>query len=212
MAALLAALVLAVSGGIDSSWDTVAGVSFHPFTTNDENVACVPWSDPSGITTRNCDPVNVVFPDQTLDVVAARLRAAGWTDGSGSDQRLHFGSAMNWPRQDLQLVWVQDATDRFHVRLWQVGPAVVGAVHHDLGATTHVQDLPWDTSEAFLAQPLCSTWCEHVAMPHQLEIQGGPTWRGLPNDAVATVIPLQPPPPPAVPAHRHRHRQPTPSP
>jgi hypothetical protein len=53
-------------------------------------------------------------------------------------------------------------------------------------------------SEAFLAAPLCSSWCEHVPLPHQQAIQGGPLWRGLANDGVATVIPLAPPPPPPV--------------
>jgi hypothetical protein len=202
-AVVVAALLLAVPAAaspIDSNWDTVAGVSFHPFTTDEVNADCVAWSDPSGITTRNCDPVNIVFPNQTLAQVQYRLRVVGWTVVvDGAVQRLHFGAAMNWAPTDLQMEQAQTATDRYHTRLWQVGPDVVGNVHHDAGSP-HYLDLPWDTSESYLAGLLCSSWCQHVPLPHQQAIQNGPTWRGLANDGVATVIPLNPPPPPAAPA------------
>lgn len=209
-AALVAALVFAAAGAaspIDAGWDTVAGVSFHPFTTDEANQSCVAWSDPSGITTRNCDPVNVVFPGQTLAQVQYRLQLVGWSVVDAAVQRLHFGDAMNWPAPGLQMAQAQNATDRYHVRLWQVGPDVVGNVHHDAGSP-HVVDQAWDTSEAYLAGELCSTWCEHARLPHQQAIQGGPTWRGLANDGVATVIPVGPPPPAPAPAvRRRRHRR-----
>jgi hypothetical protein len=217
LAALAAALAFAAGAGatpIDASWDTVAGVSFHPFTTDENNPDCVPWSDPSGITTRNCDPVNIVFPDQTLAQVQYRLQLAGWVVVDGAVQRLHFGDAMNWPPPDLQMAMVQNATDRYHTRLWQVGPDVIGNVHHDAG-NPHFLDLPWEASEAYLAAQLCSSWCRRVPLPHQQAIQGGPTWRGLANDGIATVIPAAPPPvtttaPPApapIPAKHHKHKK-----
>ncbi|MES1248333.1 MAG: hypothetical protein ABUS54_11755 [Actinomycetota bacterium] len=217
-AVVVAALVLAAPAAaspIDSSWDTVAGVSFHPFTTEENNLDCVPWVDPSGVTTRNCDPVNVVFPDQTIAQVQYRLQVAGWVAVEGAGQRLHFGDAMNWPNNDLQMAENQTDTDRYHVRLWQVGPDVIGAVHHDAGSPHHL-DLPWETSEAHLAGELCSTWCQHVALPHQQAIQNGATWRGFANDGVATVIPLNPPPPPPAtttpaptpaPVHHRKHKK-----
>jgi hypothetical protein len=53
-----------------------------------------------------------------------------------------------------------------------------------------------------------------VQLPHQQAIQNGPTWRGLANDGVATVIPLNPPPPAAPapaptpkPAHHTKHKK-----
>jgi hypothetical protein len=206
LAAAVAASAAAARADVAEDWDTFAGVSFYPFTVNDENPACIPWVDPSGLTTRNCDPVNVLFPNQTIDVVQQRLAAAGWTVGLGSHQRLHYLDATTWPYDQLQMVYVQDDANRYHVRLWQVGSLVIGAVHHDFGLSTHVVDVPWDVSEAFLATALCSSWCQHVTLPHQQAIQGGPLWRGLANDGVATVVPLTPPPPPPVLLPKKRHK------
>lgn len=181
---------------------------FHPFTTSDDNLACPQWRDPSsGMTTRNCDPVNLVFPGQSLAGVRARLATVGWTDGAGSVQRLRIGTL--WVPVPLQLAFSEDAAHRFHVRLWQVGDTVVGNVHHEYGSEQHTLDLPWEASEQFVANQLCSTWCELLPVPDQLELQQGFGWRGLANDGRATVIPIVAPAEPQPMPRRHRFRPPT---
>ena len=114
----------------------------------------------------------------------------------------------------MQLGWPDgpDPTQRYHVRLWQVAPNLtVGNVHHEHG-TPHQIDMAWDQAEAFLATPLCSTWCRQLALPAQAALQNGTsTWRGWPNDAIATVIPASPPAvpafqPPLKPKAKKRHR------
>jgi hypothetical protein len=208
LCALTLAAVATADGGTPR--DSYLGVSFHPFTTDGGNGACIPWSDPTGAVTRNCDPVNVLFPDQTLAQVEQRLAEHGWVPGSGSTQQLLFGGGSVGVPEDAQMIFPQDAADRFHVRLWQLPGFVAGAVHHDLGVTNHVVDIPWDVSEAFLATPICATWCEHIALPDQSAIEGGTgLWRGLPNDATATILPIAAPPPsPSVaPQHPVKHKK-----
>jgi hypothetical protein len=210
------ALTLAPAAG--AATDSYDGVAFAPFTLDAANGDCVPWDEPGVGPTRNCDPINVLFPGQSLAQVVTRLHAAGWTDANGSVQFLHFADAALFPVQaQLQVLDGPDPTQRYHVRLWQAADGLtLGNVHHEHGSP-HRIDTAWDTAEAFLAAGLCSTWCGHVPLPAQAAIEGpGGLWRGWPNDAVATVVPLAPPVPAAPapprpaagPAHRHRrHRR-----
>ncbi len=89
---LLGLLVLALIGATAALAvsDTYQGVSFHPFTMDPDNNTCVDWPAES---TKNCDPVNLVFPEATWQQVSAALVAKGWTSGSGSTQWLHFNDA-----------------------------------------------------------------------------------------------------------------------
>lgn len=168
------------------------GPPFAPFTIAPGNMDCVQVDDPVIGWTGDCDPVNVLFPRQTLASVVNRLEAAGWSAATGSTQWLYFGSADLVPVQ-AQLGLPDDGADptmRYHVRLWQVAPGlVVGAVHHEHG-TPHRIDLDWDAAERFLAVPLCSPRCGHVVLPAQASLANGSgRWRGWANDAIATVIP-----------------------
>jgi hypothetical protein len=211
----LAALVAAAIGGstLPARADTPSPDAFGPFTADPGNAACVAGTDPVAGATRFCDPINIIFPGQSLDAVLARLHAAGWSDGSGTTQWLRLDGATFVP-VSWQLGWQDgpDPTQRYHVRLWQVAPNLtVGNVHHEHG-TPHQIDMAWDQAEAFLAAPLCGWWCRHLPLEAQAALQGGSsTWRGWGNDAAATVIPAQPPAaapfrPPLKPKHK-RHRK-----
>lgn len=206
-----AAATLALTGPARAlTTDSYDGVAFYPFTVDPGNDACVPWTEPGVGATRNCDPINVVFPNQSLASVVARLHAAGWADAGGTVQWLHFAFsnlvAVEW---QLGLPDGPDPTQRYHVRLWQAAPNLtIGNVHHEHG-TPHQIDMPWDAAEAFLARPLCALWCEQVQLPEQSAIEDDTgTWRGWANDAIATVVVSAPPPvvPLVTPAH-HRKRK-----
>lgn len=217
IAALLAAAAI---GAVQSARaDAPPSTAFGAFTVDPGNGDCVAATEPGIGATRLCDPINIIFPNQSLGSVVARLQAAGWSNGSGSVQWLHFATN-TLVQVEWQLGWQDgpDPTQRYHVRLWQVAPNLtVGNVHHEHG-TPHQIDMPWDQAETFLAAPLCSWWCQHLPLPDQAAMQGDSMlWRGWLNDAVATVIPAQPPAtPPAQPQvepkpkpkHRKRHHKP----
>lgn len=213
---MIAALVAAAVGGstAPARADTPTASAFGPYTVDPGNGDCVAATEPGIGATRLCDPINIIFPDQSLDAVLARLHAAGWSNGSGSEQWLHFDTSTLVP-VEWQLGWPDgsDPTQRYHVRLWQVAPNLtVGNVHHEHG-TPHQIDMPWDEAEAFLATPLCSWWCEHLPIEAQTTQQGGTDfWRGWGNDGIATVIPAQPPAtvpfrPPLHPLHKKARKR-----
>ena len=196
---LLGLLVLAVIGAAAALAvsDTYQSVSFHPFTTDPDNTTCVDWPEES---TKNCDPVNLVFPETTWQQVREALQAAGWTSGSGSTQWLHFNDATLVP-QDGQIVLQEGFLHRYHLRLWQVPgsnpPVTLGAAHHEEGFFTHTIDMAWEDAEAFVAGQLCdsgSSCGSSGDLTQQLNIQsldpdGDPgTWRGWANDGSATVF------------------------
>jgi hypothetical protein len=216
LAAALAGMLALTGTARALTTDSYDGVAFYPFTVDPGNVDCVPWTEPGVGETRNCDPINVIFPGQSLASVVARLHAAGWTDAGGTVQWLHFAYstlvAVQWQlgRQDGP-----DPTQRYHVRLWEAAPNLtIGNVHHEHG-TPHKIDIAWDAAEAFLARPLCALWCQSALLVQQSAIQDDSgMWRGFANDAIATVIPSSPPPavvPVTPPPHRkqsHRRHKP----
>ena len=212
LAVAVCALALCGSAGALTT-DSYDGVAFYPFTVDPGNADCVPWTEPGVGATRNCDPINLIFPSQSLATVVARLHAAGWTDAGGTVQWLHFAGT-NLVAVQWQLGWPDgpDPTQRYHVRLWQAAPNLtIGNVHHEHG-TPHQIDIAWDAAEAFLARPLCALWCQYADLQEQRAIEGDSgLWRGWGNDEVATVIPQTPPPAPVVtpapkPKH-HKHRK-----
>ncbi len=197
---LIAMLVLALIGATVASAvsDTYEGVSFHPFTMDADNDTCVDWPTESS---KNCDPVNLFFPNATWQQVREALQAEGWTTSeSGSTQYLHFDTATTFP-QDEQIFLREDLFNRYHMRLWQVPgsdpPVTLGAVHHEQGLFTHTIDMAWEDTEAIVAGQLCGagTSCGTTGpLTEQLDIQsldpdGDPnTWRGWANDGSATVF------------------------
>ena len=196
---LLSLLVLAVIGvtAALAVSDTYESVSFHPFTMDPDNNTCVDWPEES---TKNCDPVNLVFPEATWQQVREALQAEGWTSGSGSTQWLHFNDATLVP-QDEQIVLQEGFFHRYHLRLWRVPgsnpPVTLGAAHHEEGLFTHTIDMAWEDAEAFVAGQLCDSGssCGSTGdLTQQLNIQsldpdGDPgTWRGWANDGSATVF------------------------
>lgn len=202
-AALLAGAVtcLAAAAPAVGVSDTAAAgsvtITVHPFTIPPDT-GCVGWAEDAS---RNCDPVNVVFPNRSPARVRDLLRAKGWTTFDlGSTQSLHFATPALYP-QDVQ-VFRPDSRNplgqgtRYHVRLWQVRgvtPATtVGAVHHEArtGLFSDTIDMDWDTAEGFVAGQLCGPCATTAVLAKQLEMQGGgTTWRGWANDARATVVP-----------------------
>jgi hypothetical protein len=185
------------------------GTPFTAFTLDPGNTACIAATDAVYGQTRACDPINLIFPEQTLDTVIARLHRAGWTDAGGTTQWLGVDGTLLPVQWHLGFVDGTDPTQRYHVRLWQVGPSLtVGNVHHEHG-TPHQIDMAWDDAEAFLAAGLCANWCRHAHLVSTDTIEGATgTWRGWANDGNASVIPIAPPPPPPAPIHKrkkHRH-------
>jgi hypothetical protein len=212
---LIAAVIAAAAGGatFPASAEPPAATAFGAFTIDAANDDCVPMNVPGLGPTRLCDPINLVFPDQSLAAVVARLQAAGWQNTSGTVQWLQAGDSTALVPVGWQLGWPDgpDPTQRNHVRLWQIAPDLtVGNVHHEHGEP-HKIDMAWDQAEAFVAAQLCSSWCGHLALESQATLQGGAVWRGWSNDTVATVIPANAPAtPPAqpklAPHRRHKHR------
>lgn len=194
---MLAAIgALAGAGSAAAVSDTYGGAAFHPFTIPG-NTGCVAWSDPAEGTTYNCDPVNVVFPNQSWTAVRDRLRARGWTTwGFGSNQYLHFATP-TLVRQSVQLFRSDGSGKRYHMRLWQTGSTTLGGVHHESGFFEHTIDKSWDASEAFVRSQLCGSSCSSAYLAQQWAMQDGVDgvadgdllWRGWANDARAAVIP-----------------------
>ena len=186
--------------------DVVGTATFHPFTMDSTNTTCVPWAnEPSG-PTRNCDPVDLVFPGKTWQQVQTILKGRGWTTfGSGSTQVLHFADPLVLVTQSTQLFRSDGFFERYHVRLWQVPgvnpPIVVGAVHHERTLGNDTIDKSWEASEAFVASQLCTaalgSCSPSAVLAQQAAIQastpGGTatSWRGWANDGRATVIALK---------------------
>jgi hypothetical protein len=201
-----------LAGPAGAVTDSFGGVAFYPFTTDPSNADCIPWTEPGVGPTRNCDPINLIFPGQSLADVVASLHAAGWIDTGGSVQWLHFASSVPVPVEwQLAIYDGSDPTQRYHVRLWEAAPGLtIGNVHHEHG-TPHGIDMAWDDAEAFLARGVCAWWCGQIYLPEQDAIQfDSGAWRGWRNDAYATVIPKGPPAqvmtPPSQPVQR-RHRR-----
>jgi hypothetical protein len=219
-ASCVAALV--VSGNAGALTDSYDGIAFYPFTMDASNADCVPYVESGLGATRNCDPINIIFPGQSMATVVARLHAAGWIDTGGSVQWLHFSSLLLVPVQWQLAIYDNkaDPTQRYHVRLWQVTPTLtIGNVHHEHG-TPHRIDISWDAAQDFLAGSVCAWWCDQLYLPQQSAVEGDSgIWRGWENDGYATVVPASPPsstpstapltPPPAhvvEPARKHRRR------
>jgi hypothetical protein len=206
MGFVLAGFVVGVqAAGAQSDSDVVGTATFHPFTMDSTNTTCVPWAnEPSG-PTRNCDPVDLVFPGKTWQQVQTTLKQRGWTSlGQGSTQVLHFANASVLVSQSAQLFLRDGFFTRYHVRLWQVPganpPVVVAAVHHERTLGSDTIDRSWEASEAFIASQLCTprigSCSASPVMTQQAAIQAGTpggtatSWRGWANDARATVISL----------------------
>jgi hypothetical protein len=192
--ALLGALATAGSAAAVS--DTYGGATFHPFTMPG-NSGCVAWIDPVEGRTQNCDPINLIFPNQSATRVRDGLRAKGWTTfGFGSNQYLHFQTS-TLVRQQIQLFRSDGRARQYHIRLWQTGTTTLGGVHHESGAFIHTIDKSWDDSEAFVRSQLCGATCSSAHLPEQWRMQDGVDgqadgdllWRGWANDANAAVIP-----------------------
>jgi hypothetical protein len=180
---------LAAAGFAGAASDTYGTATFHPFTMPG-NTGCVAWTEPGEGTTYNCDPIDLVFPNQSSTQVRDRLRAKGWTTwGFGSNQYLHFATP-TLVRQHVQLFRSDGSARQYHIRLWQTGTTTLGGVHHERGVFQHTIDKSWEDSEAFVRSQLCGATCSSTFLPNQWRMQNGDLlWRGWANDANATVIP-----------------------
>jgi len=195
--ALAASLTLTalLTGSAAADTDLFLDVNFHSFTLDGGNSTCVPYDDSDVGQTRNCDPVNLIFPGRTWQEVRDLLSADGWSDCcSGSGQSLHYDDGAGLYAEAEQLVKPATYGDRAHIRLWQApGDTLVtlAAVHHEeLIFLSHVIDMDWELAEAAVAGALCDPNCEQAYLPTQDNIQGKDgEWRGWGNNGSATVIP-----------------------
>jgi len=187
-------LMLAMTGSAAAETDVYSGVAFHSFTLDGNNNTCIPWTDSDIGQTRNCDPVNLIFPGRTWMEVRDLLQSQGWsTSGLGSGQWLHYDGPDVYP-EDEQLYKSDVNNTRYHIRLWHApGNTLVtfAAVHHESGILFHTIDMDWEQVEADLGDQLCAPDCEQTGpLTEQIRIQGGDEeWRGWANNGSATVIP-----------------------
>ena len=179
--------------------ETLLRGQFHPFTSDPDNDGCAPSADAVGNVSSDCDPINLVFEDLSLEDIVAALRGAGWvTVGLGSVQWLAFGGPGGPTAQDAQLFFADALDERLHLRVWTAAsnsdtPVVLGAVHHEQGILTHRIDQDWERAEQRLRAMLCAgsgLVCEQgqpIAL--QLAIQGNDErWRGWVNDGRPTLV------------------------
>ena len=187
-------VMLAMTGTAAAETDVYSGVAFHPLTLDEDNSTCIPWTDSDIGQTRNCDPVNLIFPGRTWMEVRDLLLSQGWsTIGLGSGQWLHYDGPDVYP-EDEQLYKSDGNNTRYHIRLWQApGNTLVtfAAVHHESVILVHTIDMAWEQVEAFVGQQLCAPDCEQTGpLAEQIRMQGGDEeWRGWANNGSATVIP-----------------------
>ena len=198
-------ITLLVTKSIFASADQFGGIAFHPFTTDPNNRTCVDWPSEN---TGNCDPIDLIFPDQSIPEVRDRLLSHGWsTSGFGSTQWIHFDDSESFIAQGDQLFFSYSADGksyRYHLRLWDYSGTVFGAVHHEVGSWFHTIDMSWDEAEAFVTGQLCDATinCSKTdPLSQQLIIQdldddGDPDkWRDWGNDGRAALIPKSEPDP-----------------
>ena len=191
LTAVIMMIIMARSAAADT--DVYLGVAFHPFTLDDENNTCVDFNDSDIGPTRNCDPINLVFPGRTWQEVRDLLLGDDWSlSGGGSNQWLHYdGTELHM--EDEQLFKPGTLLGpRYHIRLWQApGETLVtfAAVHHE--DVIHNIDMAWEDAEAYVANALCNPDCQQTGLlTVQSAIQGGDgEWRGELNNGSATVIP-----------------------
>ncbi|UCG22797.1 MAG: PKD domain-containing protein [Chloroflexota bacterium] len=196
-------LVAVMTGSAAAETDTYLGVAFHPFTLDGGNGTCIDYDDVDVGQTKNCDPVNLVFPGRTWAEVRDVLLADGWsTCCEGSHQWLHYDDGAGLYIENEQLV--KPGTifgPRYHIRLWQAPATLLtfAAVHHE--DFIHNIDMHWEDAEAYVANALCGPDCEQTGpLTTQISIQGDDnTWRpegidNLLNNGSATVIPAPGPP------------------
>jgi hypothetical protein len=187
-------LMLTMKGAAAAETDVYSGVAFHPFTLDGNNSTCIPWTDSDIGQTRNCDPVNLIFPGQTWLEVRDLLLSKDWsTSGLGSGQWLHYAGPGIYP-EDEQLYKSDGNNARYHIRLWQApGSTLVtfAAVHHESGILIHTIDMAWEQVEAYMGNQLCAPDCDQTEpLAEQIRMQGGDEeWRGWANNGSATVIP-----------------------
>ena len=196
--ALLVGLAVACGGG-ESSPASVP--------TEAVDVSTIPAFTLNGCTPRvpelqghgRCDPVNLVFPGATVEVVTSALIRESWTlTGIGTLQVVLAPGRTQGVPQAVQLFNADGssiAPTRYHIRLWQV-PAglLVGAVHHESTAANDQIDRDWEHAEAYVRDQLCKeqTNCEDSGLMEEQRTQqrGSDRWRGFQNDATPSIIRL----------------------
>jgi PKD repeat protein len=186
------ALSALLSGSAAANTDPFLDVNFHSFTLDSSNSTCIPYDDGDVGPTRNCDPVNLIFPDRTWQQVRDLLLADDWsTSGGGSSQWLHYNGPELYVENEQLYKPGTLFGPRYHIRLWQApGETLVtfAAVHHE--DFLHNINLDWEQAEAAVASALCDPNCQQAYLPTQVTIQGEDgEWRSWGNNGSATVIP-----------------------
>jgi hypothetical protein len=155
-------LILTITGSAAAETDLYLGIAFHPFTLDGGNGTCVSWTDSHIGQTRNCDPVNLIFPDRTWEEVRDLLLSDGWsTSGFGSGQWLHY-DGVSTSRENEQLFKSDGSSTRYHIRLWEAPGLTLAAVHHESGVLIHTIDMAWEQAEAGVGDRLCAPNCEQT--------------------------------------------------
>ena len=147
LATLVSIIIMTDSAAADT--DLYLGVAFHPFTLDEDNTTCVDYVDSDIGPTRNCDPVNLVFPGRNWMQVRDLLLNDSWSlSGGGSSQWLHYDDAQLYVEDEQLFKPGTLFGPRYHIRLWQApGDTLVtfGAVHHE--DFIHNIDMSWEEAD-----------------------------------------------------------------
>jgi hypothetical protein len=148
------------------------------------------------------DPINLIFTGKAhpLDIRAALMSLDGqrpptlpdctWEDAMGAVQTSHSGAG-GWTGSVVQLQCGSYASQRFHVRLFEMDGQTLGAAHGDvlIPETPNHFAFTWEDAEAFVVFDMARTGLLG-APPSSTPIINDPMYRGLPSDGMATVLDL----------------------
>lgn len=170
--------------------------TFAPFT------ARVDDDEDGSFHLREFDPINLVFPGQTLDDVAGAFERSGWVEPrSGAVHSLRLDKD-RLVEQSAQYAFYDEDDRRYHIRLWALlDPAVLAAAHHERefvaeGRVRHHVDAGFETAEAFIVGHLVGRGefvrARRAFLDEQARRQradGNRTgWRGWENHPRASVL------------------------
>ena len=107
------------------------------------------------------DPINLVWPSNTVSTVKSEMLDEGWTDYPTQYSRYVADPQWGWAAGDGVADSVTRPNGGYHVRLWQMSSgAVVANAHHDT-ASPHTAD-QYETAEEHVAYFYNGGWTVYM--------------------------------------------------